>query len=134
MTSILQWGHTVLGCGAGESLQVQLLLLQRLPTQRESCSLVLTRLATEANSLALVVAREELAFTNSSSTPLLLVEYAVRASKYSSRSAVDLVGMFACWTWGACPSTPCVAQDCSLPETACFLILAFWSATLYSFF
>ena len=54
------------------------------------------RLATEVDNSALVVVRAALAFTNSSSTPFLVVAAAASESKYSSRSAADLVGLFAC--------------------------------------
>ena len=137
MTSILQCWQRVLVHGKLESSRLQLLLLRRLQNRQESCSLALMKLATEANNSVLVVVRAALAFTSSSSTPLPVVEAAARASKYPSRSAADLVGPFACWTWGAtwgtCLSTPLTAPNWSWPSTACFLTLSFWLAILYSF-
>ena len=96
MNLILKWGHIILGSGSGEFLRVRLLLVQWLPTQQEGCSLALMRLATDANNSVLVVVRSAFTFTTSSRTPFLVVAASARASKYSSRSASNPDGTFAC--------------------------------------
>ena len=57
--------------------------------------LALMRLAKEANNSELVVVRDALALTNSSSTVFSVVAAATRASKSSSRSIANLVRPFA---------------------------------------
>ena len=73
-----------------------LLLVQRLPSLQESCSLVLIRFATDADNSDFVVVRATFSFTNSSNTPFFVVATAARASKYSSRLEDDQDGSFAC--------------------------------------
>ena len=139
MTSILQWGHIVLGQGGVSSrLRVFLFWLPwRLPTQRESCSLALMRLVTEAENLSLVVVRDALDFTNYHRKIFSMVAAAARASKYLLRSVSDLFWTFAWFSWsgfGYCLSVTSAAQNWSWTPTACFLTLAFRSAALYIFF
>ena len=67
-----------------------LLLVHRLPTQQESCSLTLIRLATDADNSVFVVVRDAFAFTNSSNTPFSMVAAAPRVSNHSSRLAANL--------------------------------------------
>ena len=138
MNSHLQWVHRFLGRGVVSS-RVWVFwfwLTCQFPIQQESCLLDLMRLATEANSLALVVVRSSLALTNSSRTVFSVVATVARASKYLLRSLTDLFGPF---TWflcsgsGACLSALRATQNWSWPPTAWFLTLDFWYADLYRF-
>ena len=136
MTSILQWGHRVLGWGRVYSRARVFLFFWRLPTWQEIFSLELMRLSIEDYNLALVVVREELDLANYSNIVFSVVAAAAKTLKYLSRSVADLIGPFAWsyWILGACLSTPWAAPNWSWPPTDCFLTLAFRSAVLYRFF